>query len=245
MDQQEFINLGENLKNYCDKYFIPCNNIFEILNDQKVVPMIRGKGMEYSALYSLREVLNSQEWTVQKLNLSAQPGFLDQDISIIHRRSGIIVTVESKSAARGSFRLGNKRTKIKEPHFRVKCHRSRSNIRLAQTSNDRYHYKTFDIVVSTPLNAIYVGNTIGDKFEFPPADVLEVLFEHYNVNNINDLEVAANRDWRYVLPEDIAENEFIPRTPYVRLSNDPNWNSFDQLSGVLLDIVRKKKVHKP
>lgn len=239
---QEKLKLAEELIEYCNKYFIPVEHIFEILNDQKVVPMIRGKGMEFGAVYAIREVLNSREWIVQKLNLSAQPGTLDQDISITHRRSGIIVTVESKSAVRDSFHRGSNRTTIKnEPHFKVKCHRSRSNMKLAVTSNDRYHISSFDIVITTPLNSLYVGNTISEDFEFPPEEDLAVLFQFYGVNNTSDLEDAAAKDWRFALSKDIAEDEYIPRTPFVRLKDDSNWRPLTELSEKILQIVEEKR----
>jgi len=234
--------LGEEIISYCEKYFIPIDHIFEILNDQKVVPMIRGKGMEYNAVYAIKKILNPQEWITQKLNLSAQPGHLDQDISITHRRSGIIVTVESKSAVRGSYHQGSSKTRIKnEPHFKVKCHRSRSNVKLAKTSNDRYHISSFDIVITNPLNCLYIGNTIGEDFEFPPENELAILYEHYKVSSITELEKASFEDWRFARPCDIAQNEFIPRTPFVKFKNDPNWMPLKKMPNILLEIVKEKR----
>lgn len=40
---------------YCEKYFIPQEYLFEILEDSKVVPMIRGKATEYNAYLFLRK----------------------------------------------------------------------------------------------------------------------------------------------------------------------------------------------
>jgi hypothetical protein len=240
---EEKLKLAEELIEYCKKYFIPIDHIFEILNDQKVVPMIRGKGMEYNALYAINKALNPREWITQKLNLSPQPGTPDQDISITHRRSGIIVTVESKSAVRGSFHQGSSRTTIKEPHFKVKCHRSRSNMQLADSSNDRYHVNSFDIIVTTTLNSLYIGNTIGENFEFLPQKDIKFLFEFYGVNNVSELEDAASKDWRFALAKDIAEDDYIPRTPFVRLKNDAHWKSFHKLPEVLLQIIEQKRRH--
>ncbi len=238
------LSLGEELIEYCRKYYIPIEHIFEILHDQKVIPMIRGKGMEYNALYAIREVLNPREWITEKLNLSAQQGIADQDISITHRRSGFIITVESKSAVRGSFHRGSERTIIKnEPHFKVKCHRSRSNMKLADSTNDRYHVSSFDIVVTSPLNCLYIGNTIGEDFEFPPENDIKVLFQYYKVKNISELEDAASKDWRFALSKDIAKDNYIPRTPFVKLENDLNWKSLKSLSKILLDIVIEKRGH--
>lgn len=115
MDEKELAELGKRLLEYCSKYFIPAEHLFEILNDQKVTPMIRGKATEFNAYELLRSLLNENEWSVQKLNLSAQPGSPDQDISITHKRTGIILKVESKNAVRGSMTCGIRCRITKEP----------------------------------------------------------------------------------------------------------------------------------
>lgn len=45
MDAQE---LGMQMLEYCRKFKIPQDYVMDILNDQKVVPMIRGKATEYA-----------------------------------------------------------------------------------------------------------------------------------------------------------------------------------------------------
>lgn len=64
---------------YCRKFDIPTEYFFEILHDQKVIPMIRGKAMEYNAFLILKSKLNPRMWDVQKLNLTAQTGSPDED----------------------------------------------------------------------------------------------------------------------------------------------------------------------
>ena len=129
MNDKELIILSTKILEYCNKFDIPLEYLFEILEDQKVTPMIRGKAMEYNAFLLLDTQLPKNIWSVQKLNLNAQPGTYDEDITITHRRTGIILKVESKSAVRGSLSDGKRARLIKEPHFKVKCHRSRSNIK--------------------------------------------------------------------------------------------------------------------
>ncbi len=92
----------------------------DILEDQKVLPMIRGKANEYVAKIVLERNLD-RNWRVQKLNLNPQPSRADEDLAITHARTGIRLRVEAKSAARGTFKLGTKNTRIKTPHFKVKC----------------------------------------------------------------------------------------------------------------------------
>ena len=242
MTKEEKLKLGEIIHEYCRKFSIPVNFLLEILEDQKVTPMIRGKAMEYNAFLILDKILPRNVWSVQKLNLNAQQGTVDEDISITHRRTGIILKVESKSAVRGSISDGRKSRKIKAPHFKVKCHRSRSNISLAGTSNDRYSVDSFDILITTPTNAVYQGRTVGENLEVIHNNVLkQMLYKFYGVDNDKDLIEATENDWRFCIPEDIAEEGFIPRTPYVLFYNDSNWRPVSELQKRMIDIVNQKR----
>jgi len=243
MTDRELQELGSRLLAYCNKFDVPVRFLFDILEDQKVTPMIRGKAMEYNAFLLLESLLPGSVWSVQKLNLNPQPGTIDEDISITHRRSGVILKVESKSSVRGSMSDGSRARVLKCPHFKVKCHRSRSNISLAGTTNDKYPVGFFDVLLTTPLNAIFKGNTIGETLEVIEDTALKnILYEHYHVNNDLDLIAACAIDWRYCMPEDIAVNGFIPRTPYVSLSGDPHWRSISELNARLsVDIERLRR----
>lgn len=243
MSNEELQKLGRDVLKYCKKFNVPIEFLFEILEDQKVTPMIRGKAMEYNAYLLLDEVLPKSAWSVQKLNLNAQTGLYDEDISITHRRTGIILKVESKSAVRGSISDGGRSRKIKKlAHFIVKCHRSRSNMELADTSNDRYSVDSFDVIVTNTSNAILEGNTIGEFLEVVhDAKKKQMLYSFYNVDNDEDLIKACENDWRFCIPIDIAENGFIPRTPYVHLVADPNWKSISDIEEKLLQVVEEKR----
>lgn len=246
-DRIDYEQLGRAVVAYCTSYKIRVEDFLLILNDQKVIPMLRGKATEYGAVYTLQQVLDPQIWIVSKLNLNAQPGTADQDIGVTHRRTGIQVIIETKSAVRGSMSTG-KRTRIhKVPHFNVKCHRSRSNKVFAY--NDRYLATDFDVIVSNPANSLFEGGTIGENFELvAEPGLLEILYEHYGASDKSSLEDAANKDWRFVLPASIAENvegfSVIPRTPSVLLVDDPNWRPLDQIQPALEAIVRAKSRQK-
>lgn len=242
MIEKELQEFGKKIMEFCNKYDIPFDFLFEILEDQKVIPMIRGKAMEYNAFLLLDKILPKSVWSVQKLNLNPQPGVYDEDTSVTHRRSGVILKVESKSAVRGSMNDGSRTRILDCPHFKVKCHRSRSNIKLAETSNDRYALGCFDIILTTPLNAIYQGNTIGETLEIiNDIKLKEMLYEHYSVNSDEELIKACSADWRYCIPEDIAENGFIPRTPYVKLTNDPHWKPIIEIEKRLTEVVKLRR----
>jgi hypothetical protein len=232
--------LGEQVLSYCEQYAIPIQDFMEILRDQKVVPMLRGKGMEYNALYAIRDSLNPAAWAVRKLNLNPQPGTPDQDIEITHRRTGERFIAESKSACRGSMTAGTRAKLHKTPHFKVKCHRSRSN--TAAAMNDRYSADSFDVLVTNPSNALFKGGTIGEAFEVveDPA-LIRVLFAMYGVTSNEELIQATLKDWRFVFPPVIAEQGYIPRTPVVYLTDDPNWRSMDRLESQLEQAVRQRQ----
>ena len=245
MEQKDKLKLADDILKYCEKYSIPNDRLLTILEDQKVVPMLRGKAMEYHVYTQLLRILPGSAWSVQKLNLNAQQGTGDEDISVTHRKTGIILKVESKSAARDSFSSGERCRVVREPHFRVKCHRSRSNVKLAKSSNDRYSVDCFDVVVSNPVNAIYRGNTIGEGLEIiDDISLKNILYQHYSVDSDAALIRACENDWRFCLPTDIGVNGFIPRTPYVRLVSDAHWKSLSDIEKTLLLIVENRRKQK-
>jgi hypothetical protein len=241
--EYDYEQLGKEVVAYCKKYNIRIEDFFPILNDQKVIPMLRGKAAEFDAVFTLRQVLDPQVWIVSKLNLNPQPGTADQDIGVTHRRTGIQVIVETKSAVRGSMTSGVRTRKHKVPHFNVKCHRSRSNKTLPY--NDRYLATDFDVIVATPTNALFEGGTLGEEFELvSEPGLLEILYKHYGVSDGLSLIDAANNDWRFVLPSAIAEDlegySVIPRSPSVLLIDDPNWQLLSQIPPALEAIVKVK-----
>lgn len=242
MNNKDIIKLGESIFLYSQKYNIPINNIIEILEDQKVLPMIRGKAMEYNAYQLLTNNLPSINWNIQKLNLNAQQGQKDEDINIIHRKTGIKIKVESKSSVRGSFSIGIKSRILKEPHFIVKCHRSRSSLKLAKQSNDRYSDEVFDLIITNPTNSIIQGNTIGESFEIiRKPDIKEFLFKYYNAQDLRTLLNITENDWRVCYAKSISVNGYLPRTPYVKLQADENWKKIDELENLLMKVVEEKR----
>lgn len=206
----------------------------DILEDQKVLPMIRGKANEYVAKIVLERSLG-RSWLVQKLNLNAQPSRADEDLAITHARTGIRLRVEAKSAARGTFKLGTNRTHIKTPHFKVKCHRSRSNIKKSETTNDRYMARDFDLIICNVSNALFEGATIGENLELlKNKDAIRYIKQHYGVETDGDLVSAAYEDWRCCFPRTIAQGDgSLPRTPSVKLADDENWFGIEILESRL------------
>ncbi len=120
-DSDEALRVYRDISEYCDTYNIPRDNLLDILEDQKVLPMIRGKATEFIGAAVLTQKLDPRDWLVEKLNLNPQPGTDDEDLTVTFRRTGKRLRVETKNAVRASFTLGT--SKLQTPHFAVKCHK--------------------------------------------------------------------------------------------------------------------------
>ena len=221
---------------YCKKYAIPINHLVSILEEDKVVPMIRGKGQEFSVFDTLRSLLPEDEWKVEKLNINPQPGQTDSDIVITHLPDGITIDVESKHAVRNSFSAGTRTTKA--PHFKVKCHKSRSHKGRTET-NDRYFEDDFDLLVTTPFNAFLRPGcfTLTDK-----EGASEFLKETYGITYL-DADVLVNDIWVVQVTEISEPDKTLPRTPLVLFENDPHWKRLtaESLKDVLSKILHAKR----
>ena len=241
-------NIEVKIQQYCKKYNIPIQYLVEILEDQKVVPMIRGKASEYNGtLFLQNHFKNSIDWIVTKFNLNPQPDMNDQDLTIIHRKTAIPIRVEVKNATRDSFTDGYRSRDCKIPHLTIKCHKSRSNIKKADSTNDRYLLGDFDLIMSNTSNSIIVSGTKTlEDFAITDNEAhLKVLYEYYRVNNKQDLIEKCYDDWRFAVPEDIVMADgSIPHNPVVLLdsSKDPNWFTSHRLEDKLLEIVKRKQL---
>ncbi len=233
-DDRVFAGITE----YCDTYNIPRGNLLEILEDQKVLPMIRGKATEYIGAAVLSKALDPMDWIVNKLNLNPQSrGGFDEDVSITFRRTGDRLKAETKNAVRGSFKLRGRI--VKSPHFSVKCHRSRSNLTRQSTTNDRYLVGDFDLLLCNPSNAVFRTRSLDRGLPLiDNQEAIQWLKDFYGVETDQELRRAAYDDWRACLPKNIAdENGVIPRTPRIQMDGDPNWFRLDELPQNLQALV--------
>ncbi len=235
MSDSEAYRVFASIKEYCQIYNVPRENLLDILEDQKVLPMIRGKATEYIGAAVLRQALDPRDWDVQKLNLNPQPGTYDEDVSITYRRTGARLKAETKNAVRGKFSLGTRITK--QPHFAVKCHKSRSH--LTKKSNDRYEVGDFDLLLCNVSNAIFRGKSLDRGLPFiENGKAVSWLKEFYGVSNDEELRRSAYDDWRLCLPVTIAlEDGTLPRTPRVLMQDDPNWFGLDRLAANLRTLI--------
>ena len=240
MTEPEPLEVYANVKEYCEKYNIPLENLMDILEDQKVLPMIRGKATEYIAAAVLSQTLPRREWLVQKLNLNPQASQYDEDISVTFSRTGRRLKVEAKNAVRASFRMGTPRTKVRVPHFKVKCHKSRSNLSKSETTNDRYMADEFDVLACNISNALFRGRVLRAQLELiEDQKALNWLKEWYGVRTDTELMRRAYDDWLFCFPRTIAlPDGSIPRTPTVQMEGDANWFRANELEANLFALIQ-------
>jgi hypothetical protein len=168
----------QNVREYCEFYNIPLEYLVDTLDEPKVVPMIRGKAFEFSAMLKLRRVLPQRIWAVDKTQMNAQTGLHDLDVEVVHKKTNEIVRVECKLADKGSFRANSGGT----GQARVKCMRSRTlgdvmvkriarsqglKLKGLRAHRDNYVPGNFDIVLTSLGNAFYQTDKSG-KFQWQP-----------------------------------------------------------------------------
>ena len=239
-NEQDIIHVYNGITEYCRRYNIPKESLLDILEDQKVLPMIRGKATEYVGAAFLKQALETREWSVEKLNLNPQQSVFDEDVSVTFRRTGSRLKVETKTAGRGSFKMASR--SIEGPHIKVKCHRSRSNLKRQSATNDRYLVGEFDLLLSNISNAIFRGKSLDSGMALidDPAGIAW-LKEFYKVSSDEELIRSAYDDWRICLPFTIADEAgVIPRNPVVLLKDDLNWFGPDKLAANLRSLINGK-----
>jgi hypothetical protein len=113
---------------------------------------------------------------------------------------------------------------------------------MSAAHNDAYAADSFDVLITNPLNAIYVPATTGEDLEITKdTSVRGILNKFYNVTTDEDLIKTCSNDWRFCIPTDIAENGFIPRTPYVKLMGDPHWKPLAELEPRIITIATSRR----
>ena len=168
------IEILRRIKEYCKKYDVALKYLVDVISDLKVIPMIRGKSFEYSVSDRLRAIL-SNSWEVKNLNINAQPGNHDIDVSVIRKTDKKEIRIECKLTKNNSFRL-----KKDHAELRVKCMRSRTfsdNAAAARMARhygvskefllvhaDSYREGDFDYVITSLGNSMWT--TIEDKYTF-------------------------------------------------------------------------------
>jgi hypothetical protein len=239
------------VKEYCTKYNIPLFYLANTLYEPKVVPMIRGKAFEFSAMLELQKVLPKKDWIVDKTPMNAQTGFHDVDVRVLHKATKKVIKVECKLAKKGSCKIfSDGHTEI-----RVKCMRSRTlgslkvrelapKLKVDKKSlsihNDQYLPTDFDVVITSIGNAFYQTDQKTGMFEWKPTK-LEKKFlldlNPYGTLNLKDVafstlyiakttDLSISRSSKVICTRSKCKNKrncgFIPNYPIIYFNSKTN-----------------------
>lgn len=201
----------DKLEDFCNRYDLEIEYLAEVLNDPKVVPMIRGKSFEFSAKKHISKIL-SDRYEVTNPRLNAQTGQHDIDIAIFNTKTNKKYSVECKLSKKGSFKgklKANNNLSLFEEYsekysslkIQVKCMRSRTlgeqaakpkskarglDYDLLMTHNDQYIPGEFDLVVTSIANAFYVTDKEDGLFYWHPPKNSELFLRMLNIKNQHD-----------------------------------------------------------
>ncbi len=220
----------EKLKQYCYEHGLDFENLAEVLNEPKVVPMVRGIGYEYVVISYLKNLLqNDTRFVAGKTIVNTQMDVKGSDADIFDKVTNRKIRLECKLAANGSFSTGTRI--IKYPHCKIKVMRSRTlgekmiervaamgeaTIDEITAHKDSYLPSHFDFVITNLRNAFYV-TTESDTFKFEPTD------EQWAF-----LETFFNTTSHQVIDDELKFNHFyIKSTDLAPLNNGHDCNRRD------------------
>ncbi len=185
MDKLQTQDWVTELVQFCDRYDLEVEYLTEILNDPKVIPMIRGKSFEFTVKKYISQIL-SDNYIITNPRLNAQIGSYDLDVLVIHKQTQKQYSIECKLASKGSFRV----SKEGNPYLKVKCMRSRTlgdeaakqrekttgiSYNLWRVHKDQYRQEEFDFVVTSIGNAFYETDEKGLYFWQPTLNAQQFL----------------------------------------------------------------------
>jgi len=163
-------SVEEQLKEYCSQHGLEYSTLPEILNEPKVVPMVRGIGYEYVVIAYLKKLLiNDDRFVAGKTIVNSQLTVHGSDAHIYDKQTDKTIRLECKLAANGSASLGTRVNAF--PHCKIKIMRSRTLgdemiRRIAENGEatveeftahkDSYLPSHCDFVVTNIRNAFYI-----------------------------------------------------------------------------------------
>jgi hypothetical protein len=189
------------LKEFCNIHGLDFYSLPMVLNEPKVVPMIRGIGYEYVVVSFLQKLFkNDKNFIARKTIVNTQLTTKGFDAEIFNKIKKKIIRLECKLASNGSFSL--KTRGINYPHSKIKIMRSRtlgeemikrvsqngkSTVNELRAHKDSYLPNGFDFVITNLRNAFYI-TTEEDLFKFHPTDEQWNFLENF-FNSKNKLEI--------------------------------------------------------
>ena len=256
-------NFVDGIEEYCKSHGIDFKSLLKILNEPKVVPMIRGIGFEFVVEKDLKEKFkDSTRYEIRKPIINAQLGIPDVDVEIYDLKTNKSLRLECKLSKNNSFK--KKGVLSQKPHCQIKVMRSRTlgekNIQLVakhegidpqvlREHKDSYIYRHFDLVVTNLRNAFY--KTIDGNFTYAPTEEEEGFLKDFlntesseEVNRllienhffVESKKLIAKDNNITCRKRDCSNQEnciFIPNYPIFELVKDAVWRPLSELEEYL------------
>src|SRR4030067_2106738 len=194
---------------YCKYYNVPFEHVVDTMHALKVVPMIRGIGVEYVAEERLKEILPREFWKVEKPTINAQSAIQDIDVLITQISTGKKIQIECKVAGKDYFR----NPKLGQGFIKVKCMRSRTvgekaakplakrygvSLRDVLNHKDNYRDVDFDFVITSIGNAFWKTTDEG-KYIFHLDDEEKVFLHGLFKDKTLSVDQLRSKTFDYLL----------------------------------------------
>ena len=203
---------------YCDTHGLDFNTLPEIMDEPKVVPMIRGIGFEYVIKsYLINIFKNDKRFEIRKEIVNTQLNVKGDDLQIFDNKKKISIRLECKLAKNNSFKFQTKQREYQ--HCSIKVMRSRTlgdeiikrlakngeaTIQQLQSHKDSYLCDHFDLVVTNLRNAFYITNK-EKKFIFKPTDEeWSFLEDFFNTKSHTEIDESLKNNHFYSKSSDLA-----------------------------------------
>ena len=208
------------LKDYCNEHGLDFEMLAEVLNEPKVVPMVRGIGYEYVVInYLSKLLLGDTRFAAGKTIVNSQLTVKGSDAEIFDKQTNKLIRLECKLAANGSFSLGTKGNSF--PHCKIKIMRSRTlgeemirrvaengvaTIEELTAHKDSYLPDGFDFVITNLRNAFYI-TTEEDLFKFSPTEEQWHFLSNFaNTSNRTEIDNFLKYTHFYIKATDLTPN---------------------------------------
>lgn len=213
------------LTEYCQEHGLDFSSLGDVLNEPKVVPMIRGIGYEYVILNYLKDLLkDDKQFIAGKTIVNSQRTVKGSDVEVLDRQSKKVIRLECKLAANGSFSIGTRTNNF--PHCKVKIMRSRtlgdemikrvadegeSTVEQLTAHKDSYLSNSFDFVITNLRNAFYI-TTIDGIFQFHPSELQwEFLSKFTGLSDRNQIDDFLKKTHYFIEASKLAPNHGLVR----------------------------------
>ena len=210
------------IASYCREHGINIDTLPELLNEPKLVPMIRGIGFEYVIQNYLNDLAKNYKnrFEIRKPNINAQFNIGDIDVEIYDKVNKKSYKCECKLSKNSSFKKTDNETfcNIKVMRSRtlgtekIKETSKNEGVSIEQVSahKDSYLSNKFDFVI-TNLRNVFYRTTENNIFQFNPTDdEIDFLKEYYSLSSQQEVNNFLLNTHFYIKSEDLLpkNNDF-------------------------------------